>query len=170
MAWFDEFTFLVRTWLAGSGRSGTRTWPFDWIKGRIIETVNKIEALLSEIVKLQREYVKRVCTRCKASCCTRVHYLFTDKDILFLKLSGRRQSWKREAFTKKGCWFPGPAGCMLEPGSRPFICHHYICSDLKAEIEDSDSALMNDLEEKFKEIGILRSQMWAEYLNLGEGL
>lgn len=134
----------------------------------VSETVNKIEGLLSEVVELQRGYVERVCSRCQAPCCRRVHYLFTEKDILFLRLSGRKRKWRREAMTKKGCWFLGPAGCNLDPQSRPFICHRHICSDLKAEIIKHDSGLMSALEAKFREIGMLQSQMWAEYLDLGQ--
>ena len=134
----------------------------------VSETVNKIEGLLSEVVELQRGYVERVCSRCEAPCCRRVHYLFTEKDILFLRLSGRKRKWRREAMTKKGCWFLGRAGCNLDPQSRPFICHRHICSDLKAEIIKHDSGLMSALEAKFREIGMLQSQMWAEYLDLGQ--
>jgi len=134
----------------------------------VSETVKKIEGLLSEVVELQRGYVERVCSRCEAPCCTRVHYLFTEKDILFLRLSGRKRKWRREAMTKKGCWFLGSSGCTLDTKSRPFICHRHICSDLKAEIIKHDSGLMSDLEAKFREIDHLRSQLWAEYLDLGQ--
>ncbi len=54
----------------------------------ISETVDKIENLISEGTALQREYVVRLCFKCEAPCCTRVHYLFSEKDILFLRLSG----------------------------------------------------------------------------------
>ncbi len=89
------------------------------------ETVSKIEGLLSEAVDLQKDYVERICGECEAPCCSRVHYLFNEKDILFLKLSGRKRRWKGEIFTKKGCWFLGEHGCILAPECRPFICHTY---------------------------------------------
>lgn len=61
------------------------------------DTVNKIEDLPSEVAALQRESVQQVCSRCEP-CYIRVHYLYTEKDIiLFLRLSGRRQRWRREA-------------------------------------------------------------------------
>ena len=64
------------------------------------EIVRRIEVLLSEAVNLQKDYVGRVCVECETPCCTRVHYLFNDKDVLFLKLSGRKRRWKRERVTK----------------------------------------------------------------------
>ena len=131
----------------------------------VSETVNKIEGLLSEVVELQRGYVERVCSRCKAPCCTRVHYLFSEKAILFLRLSGGKQRWRREAMTKKGCWFLGSSGCNLDSKSRPFICHRYICSALEEEIKRGDPLVMDVLEAKFAEIGHLRSQLWSEYLD-----
>ena len=131
----------------------------------VSETVSKIEGLLSEAVDLQRDYVKRICVECEAPCCTRVHYLFNEKDVLFLKLSGRKRRWKREIFTKKGCWFLGKQGCILDPKSRPFICHTYICDALKMEMKRCDSGLIALMERTFKVIGEMRSQLWAEYLD-----
>ena len=131
----------------------------------VSETVNKIERLLSEIIALQKNYVERICTECKASCCSRVSYLFSEKDILFLKLSGRERRWKREILKKKGCWFLSDHGCILDPECRPFICHHYICSDLETEMERHDPGLLALLAGKFKVIHEMRSQLWAEYLD-----
>jgi len=128
-------------------------------------TVGKIEGLLSEAVNLQKDHVENICGECEAPCCSRVHYLFNDKDVLFLKLSGRKRRWKREIFTRKGCWFLGEQGCILDPKSRPFICHTYICDDLRMEMNRSDSGLIALLERKFKVIGEMRSQLWAEYLD-----
>jgi len=69
----------------------------------VSETVGKIEGLLSEAVDLQKDYVKRICVQCESPCCSRVHYLFNDKDILFLKLSGRKRRWKkRSSYEEKG--------------------------------------------------------------------
>jgi len=131
----------------------------------VSETVSKIEGLLREAVDLQRDYVKRICVECEAPCCSRVHYLFNEKDVLFLKLSGRKLRWRREIFTKKGCWFLGEQGCILDPERRPFICHTYICDALKMEMKRCDSGLVALLEEKFKVIGDMRSQLWGEYLD-----
>lgn len=130
----------------------------------VSETVRKIEGLLLEAVDLQKDYVKRICTGCEAPCCSRVHYLFNEKDILFLRLSGRERRWRREIFMKKGCWFLGEQGCILDPECRPFICNRYICSDLDTEMKRRDPGLVAVLDEKFKVIGEMRSQLWAEYL------
>jgi len=109
--------------------------------------------------------VKRICVECESPCCSRVHYLFNEKDILFLKLSGRKSRWRRELFTRKGCWFLGEQGCTLDPEQRPFICHTYICDNLKTAMSRHDSELPGFLAEKFKVIGEMRSQLWAEYLD-----
>ncbi|MCP4666830.1 MAG: hypothetical protein GY849_10730 [Deltaproteobacteria bacterium] len=121
--------------------------------------------MLGEIAALQEAYTKALCPTCEAPCCKRVRYLFCEKDILFLRLSGRKARWKREAFQKKGCWFLGPAGCFLDSHSRPFICHRYLCPDLKKAMNKNDPALLACLEEKFKAIAEMRGQMWAEYLS-----
>jgi len=131
----------------------------------VSETVGKIEGLLSEAVDLQKDYVKRICVECEAPCCSRVHYLFNEKDVLFLKLSGRKSRWKREISTRKGCRFLGEKGCILDPKSRPFICHTYICDNLKTEMKRCDPGLIVLLEEKLKVIGEMRTQLWAEYLD-----
>ena len=131
----------------------------------VSETISKIEGLLSEAVVLQKDYVERICVECEAPCCTRVHYLFNEKDVLFLKLSGRKRRWRREIVTKRGCWFLGEQGCTLDPKCRPFICHTYLCDDLKMEMKRCDSGLIALLEGKLKVIGEMRSQLWAEYLD-----
>ncbi|MCJ7686681.1 MAG: hypothetical protein MUO68_20560 [Desulfobacteraceae bacterium] len=131
----------------------------------VSETVRKIEGLLTEAVDLQRDYVERICVECEAPCCSRVNYLFNEKDILFLKLSGRKLRWRREIFAKKGCWFLGEQGCILDPEWRPFICHTYICDNLRMDMKRYDSGLIALLERKFKIIGEMRSQLWIEYLD-----
>ena len=131
----------------------------------LIETVGRIGSLITRAAEWQRPYVQRVCSRCKAPCCARVHYLYTEKDILYLRLSGVKQRWRGKGFMKKGCWFLGPKGCSLDPLSRPFICHSYICPDLEAAIRETAPELMDELRETFRIVGLLRGQMWAEYLD-----
>jgi len=134
----------------------------------ISQIVTKIEKLLSEVAALQKKYVEEVCPGCENPCCTRVHYIFSQKDLLFLRLSRRKPDWKREFLMTKGCWFLGPTGCTLEPETRPFICHRYICSDLEKMMKTVDPGLRTALEEKFKAIGELRGQMRDE-LRIGVG-
>ena len=129
------------------------------------KTAKKLETLIFEVVALQKNCVEAVCVHCKSPCCGRVGYLFGEKDILFLKLTGRKERWRKNGIRKKGCGFLGPLGCTLGPGSRPFICHHYICPDLETEMRRSESGLFSLLQEKFETISMLRSQMWAEYLD-----
>jgi len=130
----------------------------------VSETVSSIEGLLLEVADLQKNSVERICSGCEAPCCTRVHYLFNEKDILFLRLSGRQRRWKREIFKKKGCWFLGEQGCTLDAECRPFICHHYICPDLETEIKRRDPGVIAVLRAKFKVINDMRSRLWSEYL------
>ena len=129
-----------------------------------LHVVTSIERMLSEVVELQKDYVALICPKCLGPCCAKVNFLFCEKDILFFKLSGRRSRWRREASKKKGCRFLGPDGCILDPKSRPFTCHRYICPDLEKEIKKQQPDLCIALEKKFKAIDELRSQMWAVYL------
>ena len=131
----------------------------------VLKVVEKIDEMLCEVAELQEAYTKALCPGCEAPCCTRVSYLFCEKDILFLRLSGRKARWKREAFQKIGCWFLGPGGCFLDSNSRPFICHRYICPDLGEAMNKEDPGLLISLREKFKAIDEMRSHMWAEYLS-----
>ena len=132
---------------------------------RTLQIVTEIEAMLCEVARLQKDYVAKICPECADPCCKRVHYLFCEKDILFLKLSGRRARWSRQALKSRGCWFLGPGGCILDPESRPFICHRYICPDLEKEMKKDDPGLLTALHQKFRAIDEMRGQMWAEYLN-----
>jgi hypothetical protein len=131
----------------------------------VSETVDRIRSLITQAAELQRPCVAHVCAGCQDPCCARVHYLFGEKDILYLRLSGQKPVWRREGFLKKGCWFLGRAGCSLEPLSRPFICHSYICPDLEGAISQSGPETMAQLREMFRVIGMLRSQLWSEYLD-----
>lgn len=131
----------------------------------IAETVGKIETLISEAVACQKPYVARICPDCKSPCCLRVHYLYSDKDIIFLKASGRPPKWRREAFSKKGCWFLNESGCTLDYLSRPFLCHTYLCEDLKKAMDKDDPGIISALENKFEKINELRSRLWSEYLD-----
>ncbi|MFC1813756.1 hypothetical protein ACFL03_13810 [Thermodesulfobacteriota bacterium] len=128
--------------------------------------VRKIESMLSEVIALQKHYVAEICPECSRPCCTKVHYLFCEKDILFFKLSGRKSRWKRETSKVNGCGFLDSTGCVLDPKSRPFECHRYICADLEKKMRNRKSELFTVLKERFKAIDEMRSQMWSEYLDL----
>lgn len=130
----------------------------------LAETVEKIRALITEAAGLQLPYVRQVCPQCVDPCCARVHYLYTEKDVLYLKLSGSKRIWRRQRSMKKGCWLLSDQGCTLPLDARPFICHSYLCPDLKAAMREDSPALVSRLRETFKTISMLRGQMWAEYL------
>ena len=77
------------------------------------KTARKLETLIFEVAALQKDCVEMVCAHCKSPCCERVGYLFGEKDVLFLKLSGRKQVWRKNGIRKKGCGLLGPLGCTL---------------------------------------------------------
>jgi len=81
-------------------------------------------------------------------------------------LSERRLVWKRDLLTNEGCWFLGEKGCILDPVSRPFICHTYICQDLETEMKRRDPELVADLSERFAIIGRMRTQLRAEFFSV----
>ena len=132
---------------------------------KVFEIVRAIEKSLREVYDLQEVHVKKVCPVCETSCCSRVTYLFNDKDVLFLRLSGQRSRWSRKALSRKGCWFLGEKGCTIAPCARPFICHTYLCDDLKNQMDRHDPGLTASLEAKFRAIGELRTRLWREYLD-----
>ena len=127
--------------------------------------IKRIESLLKEIIQVQSYYVSKICPRCLDPCCGRVGYLYSDKDIIFLRLSGRKTLRKIQGHGKKGCCFLGQGGCLLDALSRPFICHQYMCSELKAAINEDNPEILNELEYRFNIINEKRSRMWTEYLD-----
>jgi hypothetical protein len=66
---------------------------------------------------------------------------------------------------KKGCWFQGQQGCTLDLASRPFLCHTYLCNDLKEALGEHDPGITAALDRMFKTLGEMRSQLWSEYLD-----
>ena len=122
----------------------------------IHDTVDRIAALIEEVAADQKWYVERVCRRCSAPCCLRVHYLYSDLDLTFLRLSGKKRRWSRDAFLKAGCWFLGQDGCLLDPVCRPMLCHRYICPDLEKEMQQTNPELLPALRAKFKTIDVMR--------------
>ena len=134
-----------------------------------INVVTTLEDVLSEVIDIQKCYVAQVCPECLAPCCKKVSYLFCEKDVLFFKLSGRKSIWKRETSQKRGCRFLGPAGCVLDLKSRPFICHRYICDDLERVMNKRGPELLITLKERLRIIDGMRSQMWSEYLEMNIG-
>ncbi|MFC1883727.1 hypothetical protein ACFL2O_03055 [Thermodesulfobacteriota bacterium] len=127
--------------------------------------VKDIEAALSKIIELQNYYVSKVCSKCINPCCRRVGYLYSDKDILFLRLSGKNPVRKIRGHRRKGCIFLGPEGCLLDALSRPFICHRYICPELEKTIKEDNPEILYALEDRFKLVDEMRGRMWSEYLD-----
>ena len=66
---------------------------------------------------------------------------------------------------KKGCRFLGEQGCTLDSASRPFLCHTYLCNDLKEAMGEQDPGITAVLENMFEMLADLRSQLWSEYLD-----
>lgn len=121
--------------------------------------VDQLVELIEDVAARQKAYVDRVCRGCGTPCCLRVHYVYNRTDIAFLRLSGRKRKWPRSAFLKEGCWFLGAAGCLLDPVSRPFLCHRYLCPDLENEMHGKSPGLVATLQAKFKTIEALRCRL-----------
>jgi len=134
-------------------------------KPPLLKVATDMDALLSEVILLQRDYVARVCPSCEKPCCKRVQYLFDEKDMIFAKVSGRDSVPTRKRKGKKGCPFLSATGCLLTPKARPFTCHRYLCDKLKEEMAESDLGLVQRLTEGFRVLEGLRGKLWKEYLN-----
>ena len=131
----------------------------------INKIVKDIEVELLKATAIQSDYVSRVCSVCSYPCCSRVGYLYGEKDILFQQLSGKKPKRKRKSPRKKGCRFLGPGGCLLDILSRPFICIRYLCTELKKAIDKDNPEILGSLEKRFIQIEEMRSRMWSVYLD-----
>ena len=131
------------------------------VDGSLVATIGRITGLINEAADRQRPYVEKICTACPSPCCTRVHYLYTEADLHFLKLAGEKRRWRADAMQTAGCWFLGPGGCTLAPAARPMICHRYICPDLETEMNRREPDLLSTLGEKFRQIGDLQRRLMA---------
>jgi hypothetical protein len=132
---------------------------------KLDSTPSAIEQLLTEVILLQNDHVAKVCSVCEAPCCSRVHYLFDEKDLVFVRTFLGKELPRRRSRSKKGCLFLSPEGCSLEPKARPFTCHRYLCSKLKDEIACAKPELLDVLKEKFRRLEDLRARLWREYID-----
>jgi hypothetical protein len=130
----------------------------------LTKVAGEMDALLSEVILLQNDYVASVCPTCEKPCCKRVGFLFDEKDMIFAKVSGRDGVPKRKPKGKKGCPFLSSTGCLLTPKARPFTCHRYLCDKLKEEMATPEPELVNRLTRKFRRLEELRGNLWTEYL------
>ncbi len=130
----------------------------------IEQIVRQLEELIREAASLQDPYVRSLCSVCRYPCCARVEYLFSEKDILFLKLSGRSSPRRRGRKRRKGCVHLLPSGCRLVPEDRPLACHRYLCPQLKAKMHERDPGLVQSLEGIFRKMDALQSRLWNAYL------
>ena len=130
----------------------------------LLKVAREMDALLSEVISLQNDYVAGLCPSCEKPCCKRVGFLFDEKDMIFAKVSGRGGVPARKRKGKKGCPFLSSFGCLLTPKSRPFTCHRYLCDRLKEEMAKCEPELVNRLTRKFRRLEELRGKLWTEYL------
>jgi hypothetical protein len=131
----------------------------------MMEILKKLETLISEVIRMQKGPVAKACPECEAPCCARVQYLFDEKDVLFLRLSGREGDHRKKYGRGKGCPFLSSRGCLLVPQARPFTCHRYICPRLEQTMDRQNAELRKMLNAKFREIEGLRSDLWSAYLD-----
>jgi hypothetical protein len=130
----------------------------------VFEISRKIEQSLIRIAHIQGPYVRRVCPRCEAPCCSRIRYLYDEKDLMFIRISGQKVNPRKRDRHRTGCSFLAHAGCVLEPLARPFTCHRYVCPELEKEMGGKGSPVMVLLSEEIRFIDHLRSALWEAYL------
>jgi len=126
----------------------------------IRECVLGIEELLAAVIAIQRPHVLCVCAACPEPCCARVQHLFDEKDIFFLRLSGRKADVKRGSRKGLGCLHHTRTGCSLDPMARPFSCHRYLCEPLAQSIARSGPAILTELHGRLDDLDRLRSLLW----------
>lgn len=129
-----------------------------------VTVAKEIDRLLCEVIALQKDHVDKVCSACEAPCCTRVDRLFDEKDLVFARALGLNGVPSRRRKGKKGCSHLSPTGCLLEPKTRPFTCHRYLCPELKEDIARKDDALVSMLESKFRILEELRGELLGEFI------
>jgi hypothetical protein len=134
---------------------------------KAIDIAMQLEALLSEVILLQKDYVAQLCPVCEESCCQRVSYLFDEKDLIFARVLGRNGVPERRCNTSDaGCPYLSPTGCLLSPEIRPFTCHRYLCSALEAEMAKRNPSLVSTLKKKFRMLEDLRGRLWRAYVEV----
>ncbi|MBW1896301.1 MAG: hypothetical protein JRI47_04525 [Deltaproteobacteria bacterium] len=134
---------------------------------KTLDVAKQIDALLSEVISLQQDYVAQLCPVCEEPCCRRVSYLFDEKDVIFARVLGRNGArGRKRRTTEAGCPYLSPTGCRLTPHIRPFTCHRYLCETLKQEMTKQDAALVSTLEQKFRILEELRVRLWGAYVEI----
>jgi hypothetical protein len=131
---------------------------------KLVTVAKEIDRLLNEVIALQKNHVEKVCSRCNIPCCTRVSRLFDEKDLVFAIVLGMNgvPRWRYKG--KKGCPYLSATGCLLEPNTRPFTCHRYLCPELKEEMIREDPGLVPLLESKYRDLEGLRGELLGEFI------
>jgi hypothetical protein len=126
---------------------------------------HEIEGILTEVIAIQRPYVVKICPSCPDPCCGKVQHLFDERDLIFARVLCRPEMTRRRSRKQKGCAFLLADGCGLQPLSRPFICHRYLCPALKEAISCQAPVLLDDLIQKLSALEGLRSKLFECYLS-----
>ena len=126
---------------------------------------NEIERGLTEVIAIQKPYVAKICPSCPDACCGKVQHLFDERDLIFARVLCRPDLGRRRFRRQKGCAFLLTEGCGLQPLSRPFICHRYLCPTLKALISSQTPGLLDELVDKLSVLEQLRSKLFECYLS-----
>lgn len=134
---------------------------------QLLSVCAEIDRLLCEVIAAQRDHVEKLCSKCNTPCCSRVSYLFDEKDWVFAGVLGLNGVPRRRRNGKKGCHHLSPTGCLLEPKARPFTCHRYLCPELKQEMIRKDPKLVSVLEKKFRELEELRAGLLRAFVQAG---
>jgi hypothetical protein len=126
--------------------------------------VYEIDRILTEVIAIQHPYVVKICPLCPAPCCGKVQHLFDEKDLVYARVSSRPEITRRRSGRQRGCAFLKAGGCGLQPLSRPFACHRYLCPALKASISSHSPPILDELIEKLSMLEGLRSKLFEAYL------
>jgi hypothetical protein len=126
---------------------------------------NEIEWILTEVIAIQKPYVIAICPSCPDPCCGKVQHLFDERDLIFARVLCRSEITRRRSCRQRGCAFLLAEGCGLEPLSRPFICHRYLCPTLREAISSQAPHCLDDLNDKLSVLEGLRSKLFECYLS-----
>lgn len=129
---------------------------------------SEIERAMTEVIAIQKPYAAKICPTCPDPCCGKVQHLFDERDLIFARVLCRPDFGRRRSRRQKGCAFLLADGCGLQPLSRPFICHRYLCPTLKEWISSQAPGLLEALIDKLSVLEQLRSKLFECYLSITE--
>jgi hypothetical protein len=129
------------------------------LRERLAATFQKVRSCTSCAVGYPEPYGHWPGGHC---CGGRTEQVFTDDELLALKLAGTTGADLRAPRSElAGCAFRGPSGCSLAAKDRPSLCVRYTCRALEQELSRGDDAativgLQERIRDVFERFGKLR--------------